>query len=81
MDAYVDHVDRANDLRSSTPELIDFRYGIHRNSVVVWVRFRGPFVLHRLDHGRFHAFLLMLFRHDHYHSHSHNLLLLRLLGY
>ena len=81
MQPHVDHVDPANDLRSNTPELTDFRYGIHRNSVIIWVRFRDPFVLHRLDHDRLYVSLLMLFKHDHYHSHSHNLLLLRLLGY
>ena len=56
MQPHVDHVGPANDLPSSTPELTDFRYGIHRNSVVVWVQFRGPFVLHRLDHGRLHVY-------------------------
>ena len=77
----MEHVGSTNDHGSDTPEFVTFRYGTHRNSVIVWVRFRGPFVLYRLDHGRLHAFLFMLFRHDHYHSHSHNLLLLKPLGY
>ena len=77
----MDHVGSVNDHGGNTPEFATFRYGTHGNSVVVWVRFRGPFVLYRLDHDRLHAFLFMLFRYDHYHSHSHNLLLLRLLGY
>ena len=75
------HVGPANDHGSSTPEFATFRYGTHRNSVVVWVRFRGPFVLYKLDYGRFHAFFFMLFKYDYYHNHSHNLLLLKSFGY
>ena len=77
----MDHVGPANDHGSSTPESATFRYGTRRNSAIVWVRFRGPFVLYRLDHGRLHAFLFMLFKHDHYHNHSYNLLLLKLFDY
>ena len=77
----MNYVSSTNDHENNTPESATFRYETRRNSAVVWVRFRDPFVLYRLDHGRLHAFLFMLFRHDHYHSHSHNLLLLKPLGY
>ena len=75
------YMNSINDYESNTPEFVTFRYKTHKNSVVVLVRFRGPFVLYKLNHGRLHAFLFMLFRHDHYHNHSHNLLLLKPLGY
>ena len=77
----MDHVGPANDHGSGTPEFATFRYGTHRNSIIVWVRFRGPFVLYKLDHDRLHVFLFMLFKYDLYHSHNHNLLLLKSFGY
>ena len=77
----MDHVGPANDHGSNTPEFATFRYGTHRNSVIVWVRFRNPFVLYRLNHDRFYAFLFMLFKYDLYHNHNHNLLLLKPLDY
>ena len=77
----MDHVGPTNDHGSSTPEFATFRYGTHRNSVVVWVRFRGPFVLYKLDYNRFHAFLFMLFKYNHYHNYNYNLLLLKLFDY
>ena len=70
-----------NDHGSSTPEFVIFRYETHRNSIVVWVRFRGFFVLYKLNHGRLYAFLFILFKHDYYYNHNHNLLLLKLFDY
>ena len=77
----MDHVGPANDHGNNTPEFVTFRYGTHRNSVIVWVRFRDSFVLYRLNYDRLYAFLFMLFKHDHYHNHNHNLLLLKSLDY
>ena len=47
-----------NDHGNCALELTDFRYGIQRNSMVVRARFRSPFVVHSLDHGRLHVFSL-----------------------
>ena len=69
------HVGPANDHGSCAPELTEYWYGIHRNSVIIWVRFRGLFVLHSLNHNRFHFFSLILFKHDYYYNYNYNLLL------
>ena len=78
---HMNHVGPTNDYGSGTPEFAIFRYGIHKISVIIWVRFRSPFVLYKLDHDRLYVFLFMLFKHDHYYNHNHNLLLLKLFDY
>ena len=79
MQSHINYMNSTNDHENRVSELIDFRYEIYKNSMVVRARFGSPFVIHSLVHGRLHVFsLCCLDTIVTIVSHSNNLLLLLL---
>ena len=58
MQSHINYINSTNDYKNRVFELIDFRYKIYKNSIIVRARFRSLFIIYNLIYNRFNIFLL-----------------------